>query len=230
MGGSLKSSIRKGEHETFLTNKEKIKRKEAKKKEMLKKKFAEADSYEEPSEHENEEKVVETKSIFGYQRNMHQDMHLLYKRIGDIHNLEKIYFRDKEADKLKNGNFDEIYFNFKKKIEKNKKKFLMSLKKKKDSSEKITQRSKNDNIKLPTQTYQENRSILKQHTGKHSINITQNNINSLTNSMGCRRQMSKDNNTLKEKYLADLFNDDFLQENQEEIKKFDINDKKLNKM
>jgi hypothetical protein len=226
----LKNNIRKGDHEAFLSTKEKIKRKEAKKKEMLKKKFEEADSYEEPSEHENEEKVVETKSLFGYQSNMHQDMHMLYKRIGDIHNLEKIYFRDKEADKVKNGNFDEMYFNFKKKIEKNKKKFLMSLKKNRDSSERITQRSKNDLIKLPTQTDQENKSILKHQNVKHSMNNIHINLNSLTNSIGYKAHVSKDHNTLKEKYLADLFNDDFLQENQEEIKKFDINEKKLNKM
>lgn len=198
---------------------------------MLKKKFAEADSYEEPSAEEKEEKAVENKNIFGYKCNMHEDIHLLYKRIGDIHNLEKIYLRDKETEKVKNGNFEEIYFNFKKKIEKNKKKMLMTLKKKKESSEKIVQRSMNDIINLPSQFNQEIKSNVKQSNIKYSLNNTQNNnVINLTNSYIQKRQLSNGHYTLREKYLADLFNDEYLNENQEEIKKFEIDNRNLNKM
>ena len=142
----------------------------------------------------------------------------IYKRIGDIHKLEKIYLRYKET--TKNENFDELYYNFKKKLDKSKTKSYSQLKATNyiqiESVEKkiVTEKSKDLEKNEYEATTQSNKYRVT-NTKMVSFNITGNNLN--TNSNVTVRNNVRSNKDIKEKYLMDLFNDDFLQENQGEL-------------
>jgi hypothetical protein len=72
---------------------------------------------------EKEEKVERGKKMkkhnyFGYSKNKEEDVEATYRRINDLNRLELGFFKvkDKNAGKVNNSLFSEIFFNFKKKL------------------------------------------------------------------------------------------------------------------
>jgi hypothetical protein len=72
------------------------------------------DSYRSIKVEENELVEKEEVLVFGMQKK-DKDLSKLYKRMEDLHNLELRYFKESDNNLVNNNEFNEIYYNFKKK-------------------------------------------------------------------------------------------------------------------
>ena len=156
-------------------------------------------------------------------------MTIFYNRMSDINNLENIYLREKDSSRIKTNNFDEMYYNFRKKIDKSKK--FVNLIKRKDISGSYGNKNTTSNVESKNFIENEKQKIKSIKLISTVKPLFEQSSNDLGNqSKKHIRDISIGNQALKAKYLADLFDDEYLQENQGEIDKFKDIKKSMFKM
>ena len=156
-------------------------------------------------------------------------MTIFYNRMSDINNLENIYLREKDSSRIKTNNFDEMYYNFRKKIDKSKK--FVNLIKRKDISGSYGNKNTTSNVESNNFIENEKQKIKSIKLISTVKPLFEQSSNDLGNqSKKHIRDISIGNQALKAKYLADLFDDEYLQENQGEIDKFKDIKKSMFKM